>query len=723
MKKKRAITAVVALLLALAVSLNVFAVEVSSVDALKDAFNKSTGDITIDITSDIASDGEIELVSLEDANYVINGNNNTITGGLKISGKGTVEINNAKLNATAEGAAALHVVEQADVTVSGGSVASEKGDGVLAVGGSDDGTVGGPTVSVNTSVSGATNGVNAQGRSKVDVNGAVTSSGNGVKAIGNSNVSVTKTTDNAIASTGDAVTASDNATVKVTGSINSADGKGINVDEGANVTLTGGSITAKTYGIYAYDTSYAKDPKVTVTGNITTTGTGSDYAGVFTNDAIVNVTGNIQSASNGAFAGINDLNKALVITGNIDAAGYGLKTNSNGVPTANITGNITAGGNGVEAVVESRVTIKGSITGGNNGIYAADSAVVTVTGGNVTGSIYGINASSVSKVNVTGNVSGKDGSTEMTKSPSGGGGIYASKTAKVTVDGNVSAGKTYGRSISTFGANGIVAADASSVSVTGSVSGGNISELKAPGGGQAGDAIRMDRTAKVTVGGDAVGGSATGGVAGAGAKIVLKGNESYTTAGSLNVGGKIIGGSATGTATAGDGIKYDHTDGTWLIEQMPTVTLFKAEAGGEGAKAVATSWNGGEDGVLDYVALNNQHNYIVKVDAAANGSVSPSSATAKPGEIVTLSVTPNSGYKIASVSVDGAELKTENGVYSFVMPANGGVTVSAAFEAVPTVTTAAGPATGDNSHLLLWGALMLASAAVVVFIIIKRKNR
>ena len=69
---------------------------------------------------------------------------------------------------------------------------------------------------------------------------------------------------------------------------------------------------------------------------------------------------------------------------------------------------------------------------------------------------------------------------------------------------------------------------------------------------------------------------------------------------------------------------------------------------------------------------------VTSDSAVANGSIVADKTMAKEGETVTLTVTPNSGYLIKSVFMNGATVETVNGVYSFVMPSEE-VTVSAEF--------------------------------------------
>lgn len=71
--------------------------------------------------------------------------------------------------------------------------------------------------------------------------------------------------------------------------------------------------------------------------------------------------------------------------------------------------------------------------------------------------------------------------------------------------------------------------------------------------------------------------------------------------------------------------------------------------------------------------------YTVTVEAAENGTVTADKDTATYGETVTLTVTPDNGYSVSSVSVNGEAISAVSGEYSFEMPAEG-VTVTAAFD-------------------------------------------
>lgn len=71
--------------------------------------------------------------------------------------------------------------------------------------------------------------------------------------------------------------------------------------------------------------------------------------------------------------------------------------------------------------------------------------------------------------------------------------------------------------------------------------------------------------------------------------------------------------------------------------------------------------------------------YTVNVDdGITNGTVGTDVSEAKPGETVTLRVSPNPGYSVKNVKVSGRELTPSDGVYSFRMP-SGNVTITAEF--------------------------------------------
>ena len=84
--------------------------------------------------------------------------------------------------------------------------------------------------------------------------------------------------------------------------------------------------------------------------------------------------------------------------------------------------------------------------------------------------------------------------------------------------------------------------------------------------------------------------------------------------------------------------------------------------------------------------------YVVTVNCGEHGTVTPGTADYESGTEVTLTVTPDSGYRVKSVTLDGKAVTLTNGKYTFKVTAN--CTFEAEFEAIPadryTVTVKGG---------------------------------
>ena len=91
-------------------------------------------------------------------------------------------------------------------------------------------------------------------------------------------------------------------------------------------------------------------------------------------------------------------------------------------------------------------------------------------------------------------------------------------------------------------------------------------------------------------------------------------------------------------------------------------------------------------GVSEIEVYNMKGAYDVTIASTENGTVTASRLTADKDEVITLTVTPDSGYKVKSVEVNGTVVTPVDGVYSFTMPGKN-VTVTAEFEADSSVTT------------------------------------
>ena len=84
--------------------------------------------------------------------------------------------------------------------------------------------------------------------------------------------------------------------------------------------------------------------------------------------------------------------------------------------------------------------------------------------------------------------------------------------------------------------------------------------------------------------------------------------------------------------------------------------------------------------------------FTVTVNSGANGTVTPGTKSYESGTEVTLTVTPDSGYRVKSVTVDGVEAALTDGRYTFTVTAD--CTFAAEFEKIPadsfTVTVNSG---------------------------------
>lgn len=138
---------------------------------------------------------------------------------------------------------------------------------------------------------------------------------------------------------------------------------------------------------------------------------------------------------------------------------------------------------------------------------------------------------------------------------------------------------------------------------------------------------------------------------------------------------------------------------------LPTVSIWGVKGGGDQA-AVLSSVS------LDVAnLLNADVDYMIRVLPVENGTLSVDKQTAKPGETVTVTATPNQGYQVSKVMVSGEAISGKNGVYTFTMPDHGFVEVSGEF-------VSGAPKTGDNSQSALWVAALLLAAGA--FLVVKR---
>ena len=82
------------------------------------------------------------------------------------------------------------------------------------------------------------------------------------------------------------------------------------------------------------------------------------------------------------------------------------------------------------------------------------------------------------------------------------------------------------------------------------------------------------------------------------------------------------------------------------------------------------------------VTYNQSQAYSVRVNSSAGGSVSSSHSSARWGDVVTLTIHPNSGWGLSNITSSDVSLSGSGNTRTFVMP-NKAVTISASFYEIP----------------------------------------
>ena len=99
----------------------------------------------------------------------------------------------------------------------------------------------------------------------------------------------------------------------------------------------------------------------------------------------------------------------------------------------------------------------------------------------------------------------------------------------------------------------------------------------------------------------------------------------------------------------------------------------------EGLQKFHTQWGDYHGGLSEMEVYNMQSGgYSVTVSETTGGTVTVDKTTANEGDQVTVTVTPDTGYELETLTVDGETVTVENGSYTFTMPAKD-VTIEATF--------------------------------------------
>jgi len=378
---------------------------------------------------------------------------------------------------------------------------------------------------------------------------------------------------------------------------------------------------------------------------------------------------------------------SLTANGNTYGAGIGGGANSSGGIITINGGTVTAtGGAGIDG-------------GGGAGIGGggASSPGAGGTGGNITINGGTVTATGGASANVGGGGAGIGGGGGYLLPNSGGaGGTITISGGTVIATGGAST-NTSGGGAGIGGGGGSNGGDSGHISITGDAdvtalggNGGNSSGNANNGGagigsggardtGSAGDVdtITIDTTGTVT---------ATGGNGG---------NSTSVTGGN---GGAGIGTGGTGSGGGGN-------TGTIII-QSNSVTATGGTGGtgdtGNGGGGASIGAGGGGTGGGEETAFK-----TITATAGAGGRISPSGAVqVTEGRDITFTITPDSGYSIASVKVDNADNLTavSSGSHTFAN-VTGTHTIAAAFAANPSLTLSASP----SSSLTLPGNVTLTA--------------
>lgn len=112
--------------------------------------------------------------------------------------------------------------------------------------------------------------------------------------------------------------------------------------------------------------------------------------------------------------------------------------------------------------------------------------------------------------------------------------------------------------------------------------------------------------------------------------------------------------------------------------------------------------------------------FVVTASAGANGKITPQgNVLVKKDESCEFTFTPNNGYKVAKVYVDGVEVKVQNNKYKFEsVTANHSISVT--FEQAKKIDS---PKTGDSADLTPAIMLMAASALLLIGLFLYSRKR
>ncbi|MCW4013650.1 MAG: hypothetical protein NWF07_11750, partial [Candidatus Bathyarchaeota archaeon] len=358
----------------------------------------------------------------------------------------------------------------------------------------------------------------------------------------------------------------------------------------------------------------------------------------------------------------------------------------------------TINGNGYTisnlVLVSGGTTVINADVSSSNRTYAVevlDETNVTIND-DIEGSVY---ASGESTLTINGNVTGIDPGNDVDmddpedySDPNASAVVAGAGDATITINGDVTGANGYGAY--GYGQDGLNAYGNTNITVNGNVTAGNVIGKETVGQeyyeSMGGEGIYQDSySATITVNGDVTGGDTNTKLGLAGAGIVLdKGFGYYLTrvsftpdeAGAVTVTGVVKGGVATGEdgvsgaavafCGSGEDFLYDSLEPSDIsTDDLAQLTVLKLEPSEEGAALFGSYFYSDYEFTPEEIQTMADKTIYIVAPATNNGTVASNIDTALAGDTVTLTPTANEGFVLKSLLVNGVELFSENGVFSF----------------------------------------------------------
>jgi hypothetical protein len=187
----------------------------------------------------------------------------------------------------------------------------------------------------------------------------------------------------------------------------------------------------------------------------------------------------------------------------------------------------------------------------------------------------------------------------------------------------------------------------------------------------------------------------------------------------------------------GEDVVYTGTERVYLDGNQLNSTQYRTESGSikvilysnylatlyPGSHTIRVEYVGGSvNTLLGITAQNNDvpngapTTYILTASAGAGGSVSPSRIVATQGESYTVTITPDAGYAITDVSVDGVSVgKVSSYTFNNIVSAH---SLTATFARVTK-----SPATGTPLNMLWLPGILLIVALGIIRLVMWRKYK